>query len=293
MRQTFKYIIAILAAIIFICLGSIWASYFYLQTTHFTYTSSELVDEITFVILADLHDHEFGENNHKLISEVKESSPDAILMVGDMLNNISNETHVVVELTKQLCEIAPVYYVLGNHELAYMDACLDEGMNFLNQLAQAGAEILDKEYKDIMVNGQKIRIGGMYDYAFALDGDNTTNPEHMVPEVYEFLKDFQETDDFKLMLSHKPDAFIFGDAPKTWDIDLVISGHDHGGQVILPFVGGLFGGDQGWFPDYVYGMHSFEKYDMLITRGLGSNPKILPRFNNRPEVMVLRLEPGK
>ena len=288
MRWTFKYVIAILAVIICTCLVSIWASYFYLETTYFEYTSPKLSEEIKAVILSDIHDHEFGEGNSELIFEVKENEPDIIFVLGDMLNDSSEDYHVAVELTRELAEIALTYYALGNHEISYMET---HGKELQDALESAGAKILELESQYIEVKGQKIRIGGMYDYAFALDGDNTTNPEHMVPEVYEFLRDFQETDDFKLMLSHKPDAFIFGDAPKTWDIDLVISGHDHGGQVILPFVGGLFGGDQGWFPDYVYGMHSFEKYDMLITRGLGSNPKILPRFNNRPEVMVLTMEP--
>ena len=288
MRWTFKYVIAILAVIICTCLVSIWASYFYLETTYFEYTSPKLSEEIKAVILSDIHDHEFGEGNSELIFEVKENEPDIIFVLGDMLNDSSEDYHVAVELTRELAEIALTYYALGNHEISYMET---HGKELQDALESAGAKILELESQYIEVKGQKIRIGGMYDYAFALDGDNTTNPEHMVPEVYEFLRDFQETDDFKLMLTHKPDAFIFGDAPKTWDIDLVISGHDHGGQVILPFVGGLFGGDQGWFPDYVYGMHSFEKYDMLITRGLGSNPKILPRFNNRPEVMVLTMEP--
>lgn len=290
MRKTLKYIIAIFAVVVIVCLFSIWTSYFYLETTYFEYMSPKLEKEIKAVILADLHDHEFEEANAELISEVRETNPNVIFIVGDMLNSTSKDTQVAVEMTKGLSEIAPVYYALGNHEINYME---NNGAGLEAELTAAGAMILELESQDIEVNGQKIRIGGMYEYAFALDADNTTNLEYMIPEVYEFLKDFQDTENFKLMLSHRPDAFVFGEAPLTWDIDLVISGHDHGGQVILPFVGGVFGGDQGWFPDYVYGLHSFEKYDMLITRGLGSNPKLLPRFNNRPEIMVLTMGPEK
>ena len=286
MRRTFKYMIAIFAVIIFTCLYSIWASYFYLETTYFEYTSSKLQEEIKAVVLADLHDHEFGDSNEKLIARVKEQAPDVIFVIGDMLNDDSEDSAVAVNVTRQLVQIAPVYYAWGNHEIGYMEA---QGDALLDELKEAGAILLEKEYCDIEVNGQKIRVGGLFEYAFALDGNDSTIPEHMDAEVYEFLTEFEDTDDFKLMLSHMPDAFVFGDAPKTWDIDLVVSAHDHGGQVILPFVGGVFGGDQGWFPEYVYGLHSLEKYDMLITRGLGSNPKILPRFNNRPEVMVVTM----
>ena len=288
MRKTMKYIIAIFAVVVTMCLISIWTSYFYLETTYFEYTSPKLEEEIRAVILADLHDHEFGESNEELIDKVKENNPDIIFVLGDMLNDTSEDTHVAVEVTRGLSQIAPVYYALGNHEIDYMKT---QGDELLTELVDAGATILELNSQDIEVDGQKIRIGGMFEYAFALDGNDSTVLEHMVPEVYEFLTGYQDTDNFKLMLSHMPDSFIFGEAPSTWDIDLVISAHDHGGQVILPILGGLYGGDQGWFPDYVYGLHSLEKYDILITRGLGSNPKILPRFNNRPEIMVLTLKP--
>lgn len=284
MRKSKKYIIASIILILALILASVWASYFLLETTYFDYTSPKIQEDVKLVVLADLHDHEFGASNSKLISKVEEEKPDVILVVGDMLNDTSDNASVAVEVTRGLSESAPVYYALGNHEIDYMEL---HGEELMAELEAAGAVILEMESQDIEVNGQKIRIGGMYDYAFAPDGNASTIPENMVPEVQAFLTEFEDTDALKIMMAHRPDSFVFGDAPKTWDIDLVVSAHDHGGQVILPFVGGVFGGDQGLFPDYVYGLHAFEKYDMLITRGLGSNPQILPRFNNRPEVMVL------
>lgn len=105
-----------------------------------------------------------------------------------------------------------------------------------------------------------------------------------------FLQDFQNTDRLKIMLSHRPDSFIFGDASKVWDVDIVISGHDHGGQVVLPFLGGVFGGDQGYFPEYVHGLYEKDNFQIFITSGLGSNKQKLPRFNNPPEIAVLNIE---
>lgn len=93
------------------------------------------------------------------------------------------------------------------------------------------------------------------------------------------------------MLSHRPDSFVFSDATKVWNIDYVLCGHDHGGQVRLPFIGGVFGGDQGYFPPYADGFHAFASLNMVITRGLSSNPKLLPRFNNLPEIAVLDFVP--
>ena len=131
----------------------------------------------------------------------------------------------------------------------------------------------------------------MYEYAFAMDGDNSTKPENMDSDVYQFLKEFQNTENFKLMMAHRPDSFIFGEASKTWDIDLVVSGHVHGGQVVMPFLGGLWAPDQGWFPEYVHGLHEKDKLNIFITSGLGSQPEAAPRFNNPPEVAVITLAP--
>ena len=131
----------------------------------------------------------------------------------------------------------------------------------------------------------------MFDYAFALDGHDSTNPETMEPEVYQYLCDFQDTDLLKIMLAHRPESFILGQASETWNVDLVISGHVHGGQVVLPFVGGLFASDQGFFPDYVHGLYEKNRVDILISSGLGSGLTWVPRFNNPPEVVVLTLTP--
>lgn len=113
----------------------------------------------------------------------------------------------------------------------------------------------------------------------------------MDEKLCKFLKDFQSTDAFSVMMAHRPDSFIWGDAANYWKIDLVVSGHNHGGQIIIPGKGGLYGGDQGWFPKYVDGMHHFEAVkNMIITRGLGSSSEKLPRFNNIPEIVVIDLK---
>lgn len=285
-----KHIFIIFFVILVLIFANVWASYSFLETTYFEYKSPKLQKEVKVVVLADLHNHEFGSSNANLISRVEEVDPDIILILGDMLNGTSKNSAVAVDLTEQLSSLAPVYYALGNHEIDYMER---NGHQLWSEIEAAGAKILELDSQDIEVNGQKLRIGGMYDYAFASDDNASTIPENMTPEIYDFLTSFENTDTLKIMLSHRPDSFIFGEAPKTWNIDLVLSAHDHGGQVIFFGMGGLWGGDQGWFPKYVYGLHSLEKYDILITRGLGSHTQILPRFNNRPEVMVLKLMPEK
>ena len=280
-------LVAVIAIAVFIKV-EIYISYNSLEAEEYTISSDRINSEVKLALISDLHDHTFGEKNEELVQMLKEQEPDLILMAGDMINDISKDSHVAVELIEQVKDIAPVYYSLGNQEEDYIGRGTSD---LLNELKDAGAIVLDESYQDIQVNGNAIRLGGMYDYAFALDGNNTTTKESMRPSLYQFLTDFQDTDSYRLMMAHRPDSFIFGDAAKTWEIDLVVSGHNHGGQVILPFLGGIYGGDQGWFPKYVDGVHHFKKVkNMVITRGLGSGEEKLPRFNNKPEVVIIHLE---
>ena len=280
-------LVAVIAIAVFIKV-EIYISYNSLETEEYTISSDRINSEVKLALISDLHDHTFGEKNEELVQMLKEQEPDLILMAGDIINDISKDSHVAVELIEQVKDIAPVYYSLGNQEEDYIGRGTSD---LLNELKDAGAIVLDESYQDIQVNGNAIRLGGMYDYAFALDGNNTTRKKNMRPSLYQFLTDFQDTDSYRLMMAHRPDSFIFGDAAKTWEIDLVVSGHNHGGQVILPFLGGIYGGDQGWFPKYVDGVHHFKKVkNMVITRGLGSGEEKLPRFNNKPEVVMIYLE---
>ena len=281
--------------------GEILISYHWMKVNRYPVTVRNLpyTDTVTdagfkMVVISDLHDHEFGKDNEKLIRCVKEQDPEMIILDGDMLNEDSKSDRVPVRLVKGLAEIAPVYYALGNHELDYIGAAEGKKMQkhpedsgLVKDLTDAGACVLEEGYRDVEIGGCKVRIGGMYEYAFALDGDNSA--ENLTGDVRDFLEEFQNTDRYKIMLCHRPDSFVFGDASDYWKIDLVISGHDHGGQVVIPFKGGLYGGDQGWFPPYVHGLYRTGRIRLFVTSGLSSEKQILPRWNNRPEIAVLNV----
>ena len=273
-------IILLLAVYILI---SLWVSVNLLTVREFT-SEFGVEHPVKTVVISDLHDHEFGEDNEKLVEKIRQISPDLILMDGDMLNAESENVDVPLTLIEALRDTAPIYYALGNHEIGYIENGHSE---LTEQLEEAGAVVLDKEYTDLDVNGTQIRLGGMYDYAFGLNGNN--DAAAAPDDTLNFLQDFQNTDRLKIMLAHRPDSFIFGDASKVWDVDLVISGHNHGGQVVLPFLGGLYGGDQGFFPEYIHGMYEKDNFQMFVTSGLGSDRQKLPRFNNPPEIAVLSI----
>ena len=289
MSKKTKRIVFALLLLVIICLivtYKVYISYNKITVSDYNIKSNQINNSINVVIISDLHDNQLGENNEDLINQINSLSPDIILVVGDVLNQDSKNSKIVTSLMKQLCKNHKVFYSLGNTGIDYIESGTSD---LLKELEDIGVTVLDNEYKDVTVNENTIRIGGMYSYAFGLNDNNDVDKDTMEEGVYDFLNDFQSTNNYKIMMAHRPDSFIFGNASEVWDIDLVVSGHNHGGQVVLPFVGGLYGGDQGWFPEYDKGFFDLNKIKVLITSGLGSGKQKLPRFNNPPEIVNLHL----
>lgn len=285
-KRKIIYLLLSLLIICFICIYEIHISYNSLEVNNYSITNSKISDSINVAIISDLHDNQLGENNKELIDKINSQSPDIILAIGDMVDSDSKNSKIVINLMKELCKDNKVFFSLGNSDIDYIEA---KTSDLIKELEDVGVTVLDKAYEDIEVNGNTIRIGGMYAYAFGLNDFNSVDKDTMEEGVYDFLTDFQDTDNYKIMMAHRPDSFIFGNASEVWDIDLVVSGHTHGGQVVLPFLGGLYVGDQGWFPEYDKGLFDLNKIKILITSGLGSGYQKLPRFNNVPEVVNLKI----
>ena len=222
-----------------------------LTTTHYT-LSSTTISSLRIIQLTDLHNSEFGGENSRLIDAVRDQSPDLILLTGDLLNSDEQRTDIATDLIAQLCDIAPVYFSNGNHELEYEERY---GVDIDELYREAGAVVLEKEYQDITVKNQKIRLGGIYGYC--LPGKYLETGE-ADPEETAFLEEFQDTDLPKILMCHMPVCWMINGSLDDWDVDYVFAGHVHGGEVILPFVGGLYGPDLGWFPGKLEGLYSSE-----------------------------------
>lgn len=195
------------------------------------------------------------------------------------MNADEERTDILMNLIQQLVNIAPVYASLGNHEIEYMQ--LSGNRNLIAQMEEAGATVLDKKYIDIEIKNQKVRLGGIYGYV--LSSDDKEDPEHT------FMEKFQDTDRFKILLSHMPEGLLLWKSMEYWDVDLVFSGHVHGGQMRIPFVGGLYDPEEGFFPTYTKGMYECGNGTMVLSAGLGSSRGI-PRVNNLPELVVCEID---
>ena len=282
MKKIIKRLVIILFILILACLASIWISYNWLTVTHFTVRSSKISEPFRIVLVSDLHEHQFGRDNEKLAVKIREQSPDLIIIDGDMINGDSENADTAVELVRALKETAPVYYSFGNHEYSYMEAGHED---LTEELEAAGAVVLNYQSIDIDVKGNPVRLGGLYEYGFETGMQSEEENERAIP----YLEEYADTDRYLIMCAHRPESFYPWDMADQWGIDLVLSGHLHGGQVIIPGVGGLYNSLDGFFPKFDYGQYKLGDSDMVITRGLGSNPKMLPRFNNPPEIAVVEV----
>lgn len=278
-HRIISYIVIVILIGVFLFAVDLILSQKYISVTRYRYQNPEIKQSFKIVDLTDLHNFQYGDENCRLINKVKNESPDVIFLTGDMLNADEERTDILMNLIQQLVNIAPVYASLGNHEIEYMQ--LSGNRNLIAQMEEAGATVLDKKYIDIEIKNQKVRLGGIYGYV--LSSDDKEDPEQT------FMEEFQDTDRFKILLSHMPEDLLLWKSMEYWDVDLVFSGHVHGGQMRIPFVGGLYDPEEGFFPTYTKGMYECGNGTMVLSAGLGSSRGI-PRVNNLPELVVCEID---
>ena len=279
-------IIVVMLIIVFLSGIDLYQSKYFLTCVAYRIQTDKIQESIRLVQITDLHNSIFGENNQDLLDLVAEQSPDLILITGDLLNSNESETDIATNLISGLGSIAPVYVSLGNHEVEYQH-------NYETDITQlyedTGAVVLDRQYQDLEVNGQKVRLGGVYGYCLPEKylETNEANPEECV-----FLSDFQNTDLYTILMCHMPVCWLLNDGLDEWDVDCVLAGHVHGGQIILPLIGGVYAPDMGWFPGKLQGLYSSAdgSSTMVLSTGLG-NTESVPRFNNIPEVVTVDILP--
>ena len=247
-----------------------------------TYTISsdrlpEAFDGYRIAHVSDLHNAEMGKDNDKLLKMLREAEPDIIAITGDIIDSRNTDVEIALNFTRAAMEIAPCYYVTGNHE-----ARVSEYDELKEGLIKQGVAFLDDERIELELSGETIVLLGVNDPSFQTDylfGDSETVMQSKLQEI------INEEDTYTILLSHRPELFKVYTESK---VNLVLSGHAHGGQFRIPFMGGLVAPNQGLFPKYDAGLYTEENTNMIVSRGIGNS--ILPfRFNNRPEVILIDL----
>ena len=228
--------------------------------------------------VSDLHNTEIGKDNKKLLAMLQDAEPDIIAITGDLIDSRNTDVEVALQFIREAVKIAPCYYVTGNHESRISEySVLKAGME------TAGVVILEDARTEISLGGETITLIGVNDPSFRtndLSGDSVTVMDAKLTQVH------GDDNEFTILLSHRPELF---DTYVKNNIDLVLSGHAHGGQFRLPFIGGLVAPHQGMFPQYDAGLYTEGNTNMIVSRGVGNS--IFPfRINNRPEVLLIELQ---
>ena len=280
MKRKSKTILTLISFLLIILIGwTLWGNTA-LEVNKYEIVSDRIpkeFDGFRIAQVSDLHNAEFGEGNSKLIQLLSQTEPDFIVLTGDLIDSRQTDIDIALTFAREALKIAPVYYVSGNHE-----ARVREYEEIKMGLAEAGVIVLENQKVNITREGETITLMGIDDPSFR--GDYLFGDAESVAR--QAIHDLQnESDGYTILLSHRPELF---DLYVDTEMDLVFSGHAHGGQFRLPFIGGLVAPNQGFFPKYDAGLFSEENTNMIVSKGVGNS--IVPvRFNNRPEIILVTL----
>ena len=241
-----------------------------LSVSYFTVSSEKLEKDLITAQISDFHNTHNTVLQNSIISSLKENRPDCIFVTGDLIDSRRTDIDCAVAFARKLTEIAPIYYVVGNHE------------------------IRSNQYKKIMEAFEKTDMIIMHDTSILTEGLNLIGLDDLYTVPYSersalFTERYQKLKDdnrFNLVLFHRPELF---DTYCDNEMDLILCGHAHGGQFRLPIIGAVLSPNQGLFPVYTENLYSKGKTKMIVSRGIGNS--LFPfRLNNKPELIYIKLE---
>ena len=276
MRKKHWWILPVLAILVVLTLIALDER---LTLRTYTVASPKLTAEVRLAVVTDFHS---SDNADDVVAMVASCAPDAVLLVGDLFDDDTQNrpTERTLSLMRQLSAQYPCYYVSGNHEAwtGEMDA-------LYQQTEEAGVTVLRMSSGVLTVRGQRIALCGIPDpYEMVFSGAPDTEEQ-----LRQALEDVDSAD-FTVLLAHRPELLA---KYAQFPLDLVVSGHAHGGQVRIPGVlNGLYAPNQGWFPKLAGGAYTQDGTTLIVSRGLAVRTR-LPRIFNRPEVVLVRCVPAE
>lgn len=252
--------------------------------------SGKVNNKIRIVQISDLHSKEFGQNNSTLYKIIMEQTPDIIVATGDLIDSNMKRLNEIIEFCSSLNKKAPVYYILGNNEIRC--SRLNE---IIEKLKEKNINVLENEIATIKIKDNKINILGLAEKRVD-KGEmfySKINSRYKLDNVDSLFRKLEKLMGVKIVLSHYPENYEYVGAYSysKYNFDIMFSGHAHGGQFILPGMGGIFAPGQGLFPKYYKGIYG-EKSKLVVSRGLGNSGFPLRLFN-RPDLVVVDLISNK
>lgn len=258
------------------------------------------------VQLTDVHSIRTKEQIKQIIDKIKPQNPDIIVITGDLIDSgyYANQNSaykqkkipiiesLTLKFVKELTEISKVYFVYGNHEMMLLDD--PENNKFKVGLEEIGVQILNNKIDYLYEGNSKIKLLGLQDPACLykdevyskIEGSSSDKTKVVLEDLY----NQDNSQEFTILLAHRPECFeVYAD----YNIDLVLSGHTHGGMMRLPIIHGIYAHPQGFFPDYSYGLYKNKKSKMIVGAGIGYSGNIHFRVYDLPEIEVINLIKGE
>ena len=286
--------IIILLLIAALCVAAFWHG---IVMRRYTIESDKIPagQTIRAVLISDLHSYIYGENQSRIVHRIILANPDIILLAGDIADDRTPILGTELFLAG-IQNIAPIFYVTGNHEYWTRDIA-----GIKQMFRDFGVTVLEDEYVEVEINGTTLVIAGVCDPECSRMGNRGSRPI-IQQALYGFTSGTKDNDNllimqqafghleaddgrFKILLSHRPELIH---QQRQFPFDLVVSGHSHGGQVRIPFlVNGLFAPNQGLFPPYAGGLYTHDNLTHIVSRGVTINHPRLPRIFNPPEIVVI------
>lgn len=248
-----------------------------IDQTYYKIKGEDVAKPFRIVHLSDLHSKPFK----KALKITQNLNPDVICITGDYINDKAKNKDKMINYAFELCKIAPVYYITGNHERR-----LDSFEELMQELKRTGFNVLLNECAhndelNLTVLGLDENQADFEDYKARKNGT------FVYRDMSKFINELEKSNGFKLLLSHFPENFsaVSQMNYSKYDFDLQLSGHAHGGQFCLPFIGPVFSPGQGLFPKFAKGSFG-DRPKMIVSRGLG-NAEFPFRLFNHPEINII------
>ena len=260
----------LLCAVIAIVLYCVWEDNA-ISISHYTYQSQKVSESLCgfrIVQISDLQNKSFGKNSERLLEKIENESPDIIVITGDLADRNHTDIPAALGFVEGAVKIAPVYYITGNHEYGLSQEDFD---CLMTTMKNYGVTVLNNDCVTVSDSDCSFNLIGLSDNILGYD-----IPYGIVPQ----------SDKLNVLLAHEPQYI---EKYAELGVDLVFSGHAHGGQFRIPFIGGVYAPGQGLFPKYTSGIYAVNDATMVVSRGLGNS--VFPiRINNRPEIVVTDLK---
>lgn len=240
----------------------------------YTVKTDMITNTIRVVLISDLHSVYYGERQNKLIAEINRQLPDIIMLTGDIADDVKPHDGTI-DFLEGVAHKYPCYYISGNHE--FWSGEVD---NIKAMFRSYNVKVLEGENEILALNGDTINICGV--------DDPEVGEEIFRQQINNAMK-VDDSENYTILLAHRPERI---EQYMKYDCDLILSGHNHGGQWRIPIVlNGFIAPNEGFFPKYGGGRYDVDNTVMIVSRGLKKNIGKYPRIFNPPELVVIDIVP--